>query len=64
MEYFEWDLPDKGKAWIKLNFFENFESKRFYSEPDVVECNKDGKPQYDPILGTETMKELGIILNF
>ncbi len=33
-------------------------------EPDVVEYNKDSKPQYDLILGTETMKELGIILNF
>jgi hypothetical protein len=33
-------------------------------EPNVVECNKDSKPQYDLILGTKTMKELGIILNF
>jgi hypothetical protein len=33
-------------------------------EPDVVEYNKDNRPQYDLILGTETMKEFGIILNF
>ncbi len=33
-------------------------------EPDVVEYDKDSKPQYDLILGTETMKEFGIILNF
>ncbi len=33
-------------------------------EPDVVKYNKDSKPQYDLILGTETMKELVIILNF
>ncbi len=33
-------------------------------DPDAVECDKDSKPQYDLILGTETMKELGIILNF
>jgi hypothetical protein len=29
-----------------------------------VEYNKDSKLQYDLILGTETMKELGIILDF
>ena len=33
-------------------------------EPDVVEYKKDSKPQYDLILGTEAMKEFGIILNF
>ncbi len=33
-------------------------------EPDVVEYDKDIKPQYDLILSTETMKEFGIILNF
>ncbi len=33
-------------------------------EPDVVKYDKDSKLQYDLILGTETMKELGIILNF
>jgi hypothetical protein len=54
----------KGKAQIELNFFEYSKSKRFYAEPDVVEYDKDSKPQYDLILGTETMKELGIILNF
>ncbi len=34
------------------------------SEPDVVEYNKGSKPQYDLILGNETMKELGIVLDF
>ncbi len=48
----------------ELNFFEYSDSKRFYVEPDVVEYNKDSKQQYDLILGTETMKEFGIILNF
>jgi hypothetical protein len=52
------------KAQVELNFFEYSDSKRFYAEPDVVEYNKDIKPQYDLILGTETMKEFGIILNF
>jgi hypothetical protein len=30
----------------------------------VVKYSKDSKPQYGLILGTETMKELGMILDF
>ncbi len=30
----------------------------------MVKYDKDSKPQYDLILGTETTKEFGIILNF
>ncbi len=30
----------------------------------MVEYDKDSKPQYDLILGTETMKEYGIMLDF
>ncbi len=30
----------------------------------MVEYNKGSKPQYDLILGTKTMKELGIVLDF
>jgi hypothetical protein len=52
------------KARVELNFFEYSDSKRFYVEPDVVEYDKDSKPRYDLIVGTETMKEFGIILNF
>jgi hypothetical protein len=52
------------KARVELNFFEYSDSKRFNVEPDVVKYNKDSKPQDDLILGTKTMKELGIILNF
>ncbi len=33
-------------------------------EPDIVEYNKNNKPQYDLILGVKTMKEFGIILDF
>jgi hypothetical protein len=54
----------KHKAWVELNFFDNSDSKRYYSEPDVVKYEKDSKRQYDLILGSETMKELGIVLNF
>ncbi len=52
------------KSRVELNFFEYSDSKRFHVESDVVKYNKDSKPQYDLILGTVTMKEFGIILNF
>ncbi len=47
-----------------MNFFEYFDSKRFFAEPDVVKYSENNRPQYDLILGTETMKELGIVLDF
>jgi hypothetical protein len=49
---------------MEVNFINYSDSKRYYSEPDVVEDEKNSKPQYDLILGTETMKELGILLDF
>jgi hypothetical protein len=65
MEYFEWDLPvqTKHKTREKLYFFEYSDCKRYYPEPDMVEYEKSSRPQYDLILGTETMKELGIVLD-
>ncbi len=33
-------------------------------EPDIVEYGENNKPQYDLILGTKTMKEFSIILDF
>ncbi len=54
----------KHKARVELNFFEYSDSKRYYSEIDVVRYKKGSKPQYDLILGTKTMKELGIMLDF
>ncbi len=33
-------------------------------EPDIVKYGENNKPQYDLILGTKTMKEFGIILDF
>ncbi len=52
------------KARVELNFFEYSDSKRYHVEPDVVKYNEINKPQYDLILGTVSMKEFGIILNF
>jgi hypothetical protein len=43
----------KHKAREELNFFEYSDSKRYYSDPDVVEYKKGSRPQYDLILGTE-----------
>jgi hypothetical protein len=54
----------KHKAKIKLNFFEYSNSKRFLAEPDIVEYDKNNKPQYDIILGVKTMKKYGITLYF
>ncbi len=54
----------RRKAWVKLNFFEYSDSKRYYVEPDVVKYNEINRLQYDLILGTVSMKEFGIILNF
>jgi hypothetical protein len=54
----------KHKARVELNFFNYSDSKWYYSEPDVVEYRKESTPQYDLILGNETMKELGIVLDF
>jgi hypothetical protein len=54
----------KGIVWVELNLFDYSDSKLYHSEPDVVKYRKDKKPQYDLILGNETMKELGIVLDF
>jgi hypothetical protein len=58
LEYFEWD------AEIKLKFFEYSDSRRYLAEPDIVEHDKNNKPQYDLILCVRTMKKYGIILDF
>jgi hypothetical protein len=47
----------RRKARVEPNFFKYSDSKMFCAEPDVVKYNK-------VILGTETMKEFSIILNF
>ncbi len=54
----------RRKARVELNFFKYSDSKRYCVEPDVVEYDKNNRPQYDLILGTVSMKELGIISNF
>jgi hypothetical protein len=51
----------KQKAEIELNFFEYSNSKRYLVEPDIVQYDKNNRPQYGLILGVKTMKKYGII---
>ncbi len=57
-------FQSKQKAEIELIFFKYSYSKRYLPEPDIVEYDKNNKPQYDLILGVKTMKKYGIILDF
>jgi hypothetical protein len=56
----------KGQGDIHLKFFQYSNSKRVHLQPDIVEY--DGttveKPEFDLIIGTQTLDELGIILDF
>jgi hypothetical protein len=54
----------KRKAEIELNIFEYSNRKRYLAEPDIVEYDKNNRPQYDLIIGVKTMKRYGIILDF
>jgi hypothetical protein len=54
----------RHKARVELNFFEYSDSKLNHVEPDLVEYDEINRPQYGLILGTVSMKEFGIILNF
>jgi hypothetical protein len=49
---FNGTFQTKRKARVERNFFDYSDSKRYYSEHNVVEYEKSSKPQYDLILGT------------
>jgi hypothetical protein len=55
-----------GRTKVRVKFFEYSASQEYTLQPDVVEYNKDtmAKPGFDLILGSNTMKELGIVLDF
>ena len=60
-----YDFQTKRKGIIQLKFFEYSISKRVHVQPDVVYYEETmEKPVFDLILGTKTMNELGIVLNF
>ncbi len=54
----------RRKARVELNFFEYSDSNWYHVEPDVVKYDKNNRPQNELILGTVSMKEFGVILNF
>ena len=55
-----------GKGSIEVNFFEYSMSKAVLLTPEIVEYDEKTlvKPAFDLIIGTKTMTELGIILDF
>ena len=60
------DFHTEGRGEIGIKFYEYSNSKEAYIRPDVVEYDgeKLNKPVFDLIIGTKSMKELDIILNF
>jgi hypothetical protein len=55
----------KGKGSLQVIFFEYSNSKTVDIQPELVEYERTlGKPAFDLIIGTKTMNELGIILDF
>ena len=57
--------PHEG-FFNQLRFFDYSENKAVFITPDIVEYDKKSswKPVFDLIIGTNTMNELGIILDF
>ena len=65
MAYFNWELQTNGRAKLRVKFFEYSISREYFIQPDVVEYKDPiDKPGFDLILGSNTMKELGIVLDF
>jgi hypothetical protein len=60
------DFHTEGRGEIGIKFYEYSNSKEAYIRPDVVEYDgeKLNKPVFDLIIGTKSMKELGIVLDF
>ena len=55
-----------GRGKFKVKFIENSASREYTLQPDIVEYNENviTKPGFDLILGSITLKELGIVLDF
>ena len=66
MAHVEWDIPNKGRSKVSSKVFEYSNSKEYLVTPDVVEYdrNKMIKPVFDLILGCQTKKEFGMVLDF
>ena len=55
-----------GRGKLRLKFFEYSATREYTIQPDIVEYDKNhmNEPGFDLILGCNTMKELGIVLDF
>ena len=60
------DFQTKGEGSLGVNFFEYSNSKEVFLTPDIVKYDETTfrKPAFDLIIGTQTMTELGIFLDF
>ncbi len=66
LAYVKWELPDNWTGKNQSEFFDYSNSKEYFLQPDVVEYKENSliKPGFDLILGSNTLKELGIVLDF
>ena len=55
-----------GSGKLRLKFLDYSAIREYLVQPDIVEYDGTtmSKPGFDLILGTNTLKELGIVLNF
>ena len=59
------NFTTKGKGSIQVKFFEYSNSKTVMIQPEIVEYeDTSDKPAFDLLIGTKTMNDLGIILDF
>ena len=55
-----------GRGKLRIKFLDYSASREYLVQPDIVEYDGTtmSKPGFDLILGTNTLKEIGIVLNF
>ena len=54
-----------GRANLREKFFDYSTSREYCRQPDVIKYKVPmDKPAFDLIFGSNTMKELGIVLDF
>ncbi len=55
-----------GRGKLRIKFLDYSARREYLVQPDIVEYDERtmSKPRFDLILGTNTLKELGIVLNF
>ncbi len=55
-----------GRGKLRIKFLDHSPSIEYLEHPDIVEYDGTtmSKPEFDLILSTNAMKELGTVLNF